>query len=64
MILSKFARNVGIPFKTPEMFYYEAKEKLPAFSFDPKAAFKKTGSIFKGKHVKPEEISSKSKESK
>ena len=46
------------------MFYYEAKEKLPAFSFDPKAAFKKTGSIFKGKHVKPEEISSKSKERK
>ena len=64
LVSSKFARNIGLQFKTPEMFFYEAKEKLPAFSFDPKIAFKKTGSVFKGKHVKPEEIPSKNKECK
>jgi bifunctional polynucleotide phosphatase/kinase len=58
----KYAVNVGLQFRTPEMFYLGAKETLPAFPFDPRAAFKKDGSIFKGKTTKSADIPSKSKE--
>ena len=63
-ILSKFARNAGLPFKTPEMFYHNTQEKLPVFSFNPTNAFKKNGSVFKNKNIKSEEIPSKNKESR
>jgi len=58
----KFAINIGIGFKTPEMFYHDEKEALPEFEFDPKKTFKKTGSLFKDKNVTAKEVASKSKE--
>jgi len=58
----QFALNVGLQFKTPEMHYHNQKETLPPFEFEPKNAFKKTGSLFKGKDVKPADIPSQSPE--
>jgi len=58
----KFGVNIGIQFRTPEMFYLDLKETLPAFDFDPKKHFKKGGSLFKGKQVTTADVPSKTKE--
>ncbi len=47
-IISKFALNVGLQFKTPESFYLGEEDKLPELEFDLNS-IAKTGAIFKGK---------------
>ena len=60
-ILSKFALNCGVVFKTPEMLFLGTKETIPEIDFNPRT-IKTTGSIFEGKDIK--DVKSKDKESK
>jgi bifunctional polynucleotide phosphatase/kinase len=44
----KFAKNIGISFHTPEMFFKGEKETLPEFEFDPKSLKIPNQTLFKG----------------
>jgi len=42
----KFAKNVGLKFETPEMYFHGQKETLPSFEFEP-SSLKSNTTLFK-----------------
>ena len=56
----KFAKNVGIGFKTPEMFFNNITETLPAFEFDPKSLKNLNQTLFKNISIANEKSKLKS----